>query len=162
MSLKFGRIQPWTAELAALDQFKKSFIRGYSKYFDGQLSGERSLDFGLLVYFGAKLITITDTKCVWVSGVNLALTYILDWLVMMIRHLYRFLFDNFDLIGEVKHKLDFYLSLARFIQIQRLNCNGIIWHLIPSVSGASICNESCSLLLRSNALDLRWLANHVT
>ena len=32
MSLKFGRIQPWTAELAALDQLKKSFIREYSKY----------------------------------------------------------------------------------------------------------------------------------
>ena len=32
MSLKFSRIQPWTAELAALDQFKKSFIREYSKY----------------------------------------------------------------------------------------------------------------------------------
>ena len=49
MSLKFGRIQPWTAELAALDQFKKSFIQEYSKYFDDLLSGERSLPFGLLV-----------------------------------------------------------------------------------------------------------------
>ena len=26
MSLKFGRIQPWTAELAALDQFKKNLL----------------------------------------------------------------------------------------------------------------------------------------
>ena len=51
MSLKFGRIQPWTAELAALDQFKKSFIREYSKYFDDLLSGERSLPFGLLVFY---------------------------------------------------------------------------------------------------------------
>ena len=50
MSLKFGRVQPWTAELAALDQFKKSFIREYSKYFDDLLSGERSLPFGLLVF----------------------------------------------------------------------------------------------------------------
>ena len=49
MSLKFGRIQPSTAKLAALDQFKKSFIREYSKYFDDFLSGERSLPFGLLV-----------------------------------------------------------------------------------------------------------------
>ena len=32
MSLKFGQLQPWTAELAALDQFKKSFNREYSKY----------------------------------------------------------------------------------------------------------------------------------
>ena len=37
-------------ELAALDQFKKSFIREYSKYFDGLLSGERSLPLGLLVF----------------------------------------------------------------------------------------------------------------
>ena len=36
-------------ELAALDQFKKSFIREYSKYFDDLLSDERSLPFGLLV-----------------------------------------------------------------------------------------------------------------
>ena len=43
MSLKFRRIQQWTAELAALDQFKKSFIREYSKYFDDLLSGERFL-----------------------------------------------------------------------------------------------------------------------
>ena len=49
MSLKFRRIQPWTAELAALDQFKKSFIREYSKYVDDLLSGERLLPFGLLV-----------------------------------------------------------------------------------------------------------------
>ena len=51
MSLKFSRIQPWSAELAALDQFKKSFIQEYSKYFDDLLSGERSLPFGLLVFF---------------------------------------------------------------------------------------------------------------
>ena len=50
MSLKFCRIQPWTAELAALDKFKKSFIQEYSKYFDDLLSGERSLPFGLLVF----------------------------------------------------------------------------------------------------------------
>ena len=52
MSLKFDRIQPWTALLAALDQVKKSFIREYSKcmYFDDLLSGELSLPFGLLVY----------------------------------------------------------------------------------------------------------------
>ena len=49
MSLKFGRIQPWTAELASLDKFKKSFMREYSKYFDDLLSGERSLPFGPLV-----------------------------------------------------------------------------------------------------------------
>ena len=49
MSLKFGRIQPWTAELAALDQFKKLLLENYSKYFDDLLSGERSLASGLLV-----------------------------------------------------------------------------------------------------------------
>ena len=49
MIWKFGRIQPWTAELAALDQFKNLFLENYSKYFDDLLSGERSLPFGLLV-----------------------------------------------------------------------------------------------------------------
>ena len=48
MSLKFGEIQPWTEELPALDQFKKSFIREYSKYFDDLLSGERLLPLGYL------------------------------------------------------------------------------------------------------------------
>ena len=54
MNLKFGRIQPWTVELAALDQFKKSLnllLENYSKYFDDLLSGERSLPFGLLVAY---------------------------------------------------------------------------------------------------------------
>ena len=32
MSSNFGGIPPLTSELAALDQFKKSFIREYSKY----------------------------------------------------------------------------------------------------------------------------------
>ena len=32
MSSNFGRIPPLTSELAALDHFKKSFIREYSKY----------------------------------------------------------------------------------------------------------------------------------
>ena len=50
MSWKFGQIQPWTAELAALDQFKNLLVEIYSKYFDDLLSGERSLPFGLLVY----------------------------------------------------------------------------------------------------------------
>ena len=52
MRLKFGQIQPWTAELAALDQLKKSLnllLENYSKYFDDLLCGERSLPFGLLV-----------------------------------------------------------------------------------------------------------------
>ena len=52
MSLKFGRTQPWTVALAALDQFKKSLnllLENYSKYFDDLLSGQRSLPFGLLV-----------------------------------------------------------------------------------------------------------------
>ena len=49
MSLKFGQIKPWTAELAALDQFKNHLLENYSKYFDDLLSGERSLPFGLLV-----------------------------------------------------------------------------------------------------------------
>ena len=50
MSLKFGRIQPWTAELAALTNLKNLLLEKYSKYFDDLLSGERSLPFGLLVF----------------------------------------------------------------------------------------------------------------
>ena len=46
MSLKFGRIQPWTAELAALTNLKNLLLENYSKYFDDLLSGERSLPFG--------------------------------------------------------------------------------------------------------------------
>ena len=40
MSLKFGQTQPWTAELAALDQLKKIFylLEKYSKYFDDLLA----------------------------------------------------------------------------------------------------------------------------
>ena len=52
MRLKFGQIQPWTAELAALDQFKTSLnllLENYLKYFDDLFSGERLLPFGLLV-----------------------------------------------------------------------------------------------------------------
>ena len=49
MSLKFGRIQPWNAELAVHDQFKDLLLENYSKYFNDLLSGERSLPFGLLV-----------------------------------------------------------------------------------------------------------------
>ena len=52
MSLKFGRIQPWTAELAALDHFINLLLENCSEYFDDLLSGERS--FGLLVYTPAK------------------------------------------------------------------------------------------------------------
>ena len=53
MSLKFSQIQPWTAELAALDQLKKSFT--YLRTIQNilmtcWLSGERSLPFGLLVW----------------------------------------------------------------------------------------------------------------
>ena len=51
-SLKFSQIQPWTAELDALDQLKKSFT--YLKAIQNilmtcWLSGEQSLPFGLLV-----------------------------------------------------------------------------------------------------------------
>ena len=49
MSLKFGRIQPWTAELAALDQFINLLLENCSKYFDDLFSVERYLPFGLLV-----------------------------------------------------------------------------------------------------------------
>ena len=51
MRLKFGRIQPWTVELAALDQFKNLLLENYSKYFDDLLSGEQLLPFGLFVVF---------------------------------------------------------------------------------------------------------------
>ena len=67
MSLKFGWIQPWTAELAALDQFKKSLnllLENYSKYFDDLLSGERSLPFGLLV---SKHLTLKVSQTLKVS-----------------------------------------------------------------------------------------------
>ena len=52
MSLKFDQIQPWSAELAALDQFKKSFT--YSRTIQNilmtcWLSGELSLPFGLFL-----------------------------------------------------------------------------------------------------------------
>ena len=59
---EFGRIQPWTAELAALDQFKKSLnllLENYSKYFDDLLSGERSLPFGLLVTSSCRKAKVT-------------------------------------------------------------------------------------------------------
>ena len=56
MSLKFGRIQPWTADLAALDQFKKIFYSRIFKIFDDLLSGERSLPFGLLVIISICLV----------------------------------------------------------------------------------------------------------
>ena len=52
MSYKFGQIQPWTAELAALDQLKKSFTylrTTQNMLMTCWLSGERSLPFGLLV-----------------------------------------------------------------------------------------------------------------
>ena len=55
MSLKFGRIQPWTAELAALTNLKNLLLENYSKYFDDLLSGERSLTFGLLVLYARNL-----------------------------------------------------------------------------------------------------------
>ena len=48
--MKFGWIQPWTAELAAVDQFIIFLLENCSKYFDDLLSGERSLPFGLLVF----------------------------------------------------------------------------------------------------------------
>ena len=40
MNLKFGQIQPWTVELAALDQLKKILyiLENYSKYFDDLLA----------------------------------------------------------------------------------------------------------------------------
>ena len=64
MSLKFGRIQPWTVELAALDQFEKNLLlENYSKYFDDLLSGERSLPFGLLVsicYHGNQRLDLAE------------------------------------------------------------------------------------------------------
>ena len=40
MSLKFGQIQPWTAELAAIDRVTKSFtyLRTIQYYFDDLLA----------------------------------------------------------------------------------------------------------------------------
>ena len=60
MSLKLGRIQPWTAELAALINLKNLLLENYSKYFDDLLSGERSLPFGLLVLTNG---TLTRETC---------------------------------------------------------------------------------------------------
>ena len=56
-SLKFCRIQPWTAELAVLDLFINLLLENCSKYFDDLLSGERSLPFWLLVYFVETFVT---------------------------------------------------------------------------------------------------------
>ena len=52
MSLKFGQIRPWTAQLAALDQLNKCFtyLRAIQNILmTCWLSGERSLPYGLLV-----------------------------------------------------------------------------------------------------------------
>ena len=66
MSLKFGRIQPWTAELAALGQFINLLLENYSKYFDDLLSRERSLPFGLFVYdFYTNYYVVSD--CINIS-----------------------------------------------------------------------------------------------
>ena len=56
MSSNFGGIPPLTSELAALDQFEKSFILRIFKIFDDLLSGERSLPFGLLVFLQVWLV----------------------------------------------------------------------------------------------------------
>ena len=64
MSLKFGLIQPWTAELAALDQFINLLLENYSKYFDELLSGERSLPFGLLVDNISAPTLLSYNRCV--------------------------------------------------------------------------------------------------
>ena len=63
MRQKFGQIQSWTAELAALDQLKKSFT--YLRTFQNilttcWLSGERSLFFGLLVKYLLDYFTAID------------------------------------------------------------------------------------------------------
>ena len=53
MSLKFGQTQPWTVELAALDQLKKILYlleNIQNILMTCWLSGERSLPFWLLVY----------------------------------------------------------------------------------------------------------------
>ena len=52
MNSKFGQIQSWNEELAALDQLKNLLLKNYSKYLmTCWLSGERSLPFGPLVSF---------------------------------------------------------------------------------------------------------------
>ena len=52
MSSKFGKIQPWTADLAALDRLKNlsfTYLRTIQNILmTCWLSGERSLPFGLL------------------------------------------------------------------------------------------------------------------
>ena len=62
MSLKFGRIQAWTAELAALTNLKNLLLENYSKYFDDLLSGERSLPFELLVFLNYLPLQIWTLK----------------------------------------------------------------------------------------------------
>ena len=61
MSSTFGQIQPWTAELAALDLLKKSFT--YLRTIQNilmtcWLSGDRSLPIRLLVLFFLKTLIV--------------------------------------------------------------------------------------------------------
>ena len=49
MRSSFGKIQPWTVELAALERLKKIFFYLRTVLMTCWLSGERSLPFGLLV-----------------------------------------------------------------------------------------------------------------
>ena len=58
MSSNFGGIPPLTSELAALDQFKKSFIREYSKYLMTccQVSDRCPLGYLLCIYFWAFIL----------------------------------------------------------------------------------------------------------
>ena len=51
------------------------------------------------------------------------------------------LFGNFDLIEDIldaKNKLDLYCFLTRFIHIQRLVCDGIVWQEFHKLSGTTL------------------------
>ena len=55
MSWKFGRIKTWTAELAALDQFKNLLLENYSKYLMTCCQVSDRCPFGYLFVFLKKI-----------------------------------------------------------------------------------------------------------
>ena len=71
MSLKFGRNQSWSAELAALDQFKKSFIREYSKYLMTCCQVSDRCPLGYLFYFHNNFHSLYTRHCNFVVVTSL-------------------------------------------------------------------------------------------
>ena len=69
MSLNFGGIPPLTSELAALDQFKKSFIREYSKYLMTCCQVSDRCPLGYLLRGSSSYLQVTRTSIIsWMSS----------------------------------------------------------------------------------------------